>query len=270
MRKLLVTAVLTALAIPATAFGADHAVSMQGNRFTPSTLKIFTGDRVVWTNMDPTSHTVTSASFPSSGMLGAGGTHEVTFGSPRTTPHTYYCKVHPSMRGSVSVANVHLSGPSRTLVAGAAANFSGLARPGSAVTVHSADGSITVPADVRADGSFTARVPMARPGAYYASASGGLESARVKVSVRPRLALNSRRSGSRLVLSVAATPAQAGAPVVVQRRAGSRWVKIAGGRLNASSKATFRVARKTMKIRARTTRGVRGYTAATSRILGVR
>ena len=271
MRKLLVAALLTALAVPAPALAIDRHVSMKGNRLSERSLRVLPGDRVVWTNnelVSTTKHNVTSSQFPSSDDLLKGQFYEWTFAAPGT--FSYVCTHHrATMTGRVIVAPVHLAGPAATLNHGASARFTGLAQPGASVTIHSADGTVVAPATAGFDGGFTASVPMVRPGTYYAS-SGAAESARVKVAVRPRLALKSRRSGSRLVLSVAATPAQAGAPVVVQRRAGSRWVKIAGGRLNASSKATFRVARKTMKIRARTTRGVRGYTAATSRILGVR
>ena len=271
MRKLVVAALLTALAVPAPTLAADRQVSMKGNRFVPATLEVLPSEKVTWTNNEisaTTKHNVTSTDFPSSGDLLKGQFYEWTFAAPGR--YAYVCTHHrATMRGVVVVADLHLNGPSLTLNHGATARFSGLARENADVTLHAADGTQVAAGRSGSDGRFTLGLRMARPGSYYGR-SGGAQSRAVKVSVRPKLALSSRRSGSRLLLTVAATPSQKGAPVVVQRLQRSRWVKIAGGRLNASSKATFRVARRAMKIRARTTRGVGGYTAASSRTLRVR
>ena len=271
MRKLVVAALLTALAVPAPALAVDRQVSMKGNRLDPVTRTALPGEKVVWTNNElvgTTRHNVNSTQFPSSGDLLRGQSYEWTFATPGS--YAYVCTHHrATMRGTVVVADLHLKGPALTLNHGATARFTGLARENTDVSLHAADGTQVASGRSGADGAFALSVPMVRPGTYYAAA-GAATSRSVKVSVRPRLALNARRSGSRLVLAVAASPAQAGAPVVIQRRSGSRWLKIAGGRLNASSKATFRVARKAMTIRARTTRGVGGYTAATSRAIRVR
>lgn len=271
MRKLVVAALLTALAIPAPALAVDRNVSMQGNRFIPSALQALRGDTVIWTNnefLTTKPHNVTSQQFQSSGDLERGQQYAFRFDAPGS--YSYVCTNHrTTMIGRITVADLHLSGPAATLNHGAAARFSGLAQPGAAVTIHAANGTQVAAASAGSDGRFSAVVPLVRPGSYHARA-GSAQSSAVRVAVRPRLALNARRSGSRLVLTIAATPSQGGAPVVVQRRSGSRWVKIAGGRLNGSSKATFRVARKAMKIRARTTRGVGGYSPATSRVVGVR
>ena len=271
MRKLVVIALLTALAVPAPALAVDRNVSMQGNRFNPSALQALTGDTVIWTNNEFLStkpHNVTSQQFQSSGELDVGQQYSVIFNAPGS--YSYVCTNHrTTMIGRVTVAAIHLAGPAATLNHGGAARFSGLAQPGAAVTIHAANGTQVAAASAGPDGSFSAVVPLVRPDSYRARA-GSAQSSAVRVAVRPRLTLTSRRSGTRLALTVAATPSQSGAPVVVQRRAGSRWVKIAGGRLNGSSKATFRVARMAMKIRARTTRGVGGYSPATSRVLGVR
>ena len=246
MRKLLIVVVLSALAVPGPALAVDRHVSMKSNRLSDYALKALPGDNVVWTNneiVSTTRHNVTSTLFPSSGDLLKGQSHATTFGGAGSYP--YVCTYHrATMSGRVVVADIHLSGPTTILNHGASAQFRGLAAPGSGVTIHSDDGTVVATATAGGDGTFSATVPMARPGSYHAAA-GGARTSSVAVKVRPRLALNSRRSGS-------------------------RWVKIAGGRLNTSSKATFRVARKAMSIRARTTRGVSGYAVTTSRVLAVR
>lgn len=65
-------------------------------------MTINAGDRVVWTNQDPTDHTVTAddGSFGSPG-LPSGGTFAHKFTQAGT--YAYHCSIHPSMNGVVTV-----------------------------------------------------------------------------------------------------------------------------------------------------------------------
>ena len=72
--------------------------------YSPSTITVVVGvnNTVVWTNQDNMEHTVTAIdkSFDS-GLMQPGQTFTWTFTSPGT--YTYYCTIHPWMRGTVIV-----------------------------------------------------------------------------------------------------------------------------------------------------------------------
>lgn len=77
-------------------------VSIENNAFIPATVNISTGDTVRWTNLDPTTHTVTGVgtSFGSE-ALNQGDSYEFLFTNAGT--YDYYCSIHPSMKGTVIV-----------------------------------------------------------------------------------------------------------------------------------------------------------------------
>jgi plastocyanin len=268
LRRLALVAALACLVSPAAAAAADRSVAIRFNRFQPFDLITLTGDRVVWTNGDPTAHNVTASGFPSSGDLGQGASHEATFGGAGR--FSYRCTLHGGMSGVVSVYELYLAGPGVPIRHGRTATLSGLAPPSSSVMIHSsADGSVVATVSASASGAFAATIPGA-PGRYFAMA-GERTSAAVGVAVRPRVSLRYRRSGGRIVFTVGTRPSQAGAPVAVERRRGGGWARVARGRLNAGSQATFRVAvTPGARIRARLVRGVGGYSPATSGTIRVR
>ena len=70
--------------------------------FAPVNLSVRTGDTVTWTNMDDVSHTVTAdnAAFDS-GALGHSASFQLTAGPPGT--YTYFCQIHPFMKGTLTV-----------------------------------------------------------------------------------------------------------------------------------------------------------------------
>ncbi|MBI4334412.1 MAG: cupredoxin domain-containing protein [Chloroflexi bacterium] len=84
------------LAIP------DARVDISGYQFNPKTITITPGTTVVWTNLDPASHTVTSrdGSFDS-GMMRTGQTFRRTF--TQVGYFDYYCDPHPAMMGTIIV-----------------------------------------------------------------------------------------------------------------------------------------------------------------------
>jgi len=117
-------AVLAALTFPllvlATVFVAQAAgtaapmhtaaVTIQNMAFTPSTLTVASGTKVVWTNKDSIDHTVTSdnGAWSGSRSLATGQTFSVTFGKPGT--YAYHCSIHPNMTATVVVSTRSGSG----------------------------------------------------------------------------------------------------------------------------------------------------------------
>ncbi|MCR4327075.1 MAG: plastocyanin/azurin family copper-binding protein [Nanoarchaeota archaeon] len=80
-----------------------HNIIVSGFEFTQSEILIKVGDTVIWTNMDFSSHTVTSDSGEEldSEYLGKGGTYSHTF--TKVGEYSYYCVPHPYMKGKVIV-----------------------------------------------------------------------------------------------------------------------------------------------------------------------
>ena len=63
------------------------------------------GDEITWTNVDGTSHTVTSnddSGVLDSGNVSGGGTFSATF--DEAGEFTYFCEIHPQMEGTVTVS----------------------------------------------------------------------------------------------------------------------------------------------------------------------
>jgi plastocyanin len=99
------------------AFGAPHSadgdsldpdlagetkISIDNFTFTPETLEIRAGTRVVWVNGDDVPHTVRSAGdLFRSEALDTDDEFERMFSEPGT--YDYYCGIHPHMTGSVVV-----------------------------------------------------------------------------------------------------------------------------------------------------------------------
>jgi plastocyanin len=82
----------------------SSAVSIMNYAFSPSSFTVHVGDKVTWTNMDDAPHTVTSSSGPTkldSPTLNKGDTWSYTFTT--AGDYSYYCAVHPNMKGSIKV-----------------------------------------------------------------------------------------------------------------------------------------------------------------------
>jgi plastocyanin len=76
-------------------------VTIQGFAFNPATVEVSPGDTVRWTNMDSATHIVKGKTFES-GSLARGETYEFAFTEPGV--YDYICSIHPSMKGTVTVA----------------------------------------------------------------------------------------------------------------------------------------------------------------------
>jgi len=92
---------------PATAPGASAAgIDISGFAFSKTALEVTKGTTVTWANKDGTGHTVSSGTPPTKdgrfdGQVAAGGTFSFTFNDAGT--FTYFCAIHNSMTGSISV-----------------------------------------------------------------------------------------------------------------------------------------------------------------------
>ena len=77
-------------------------VLIEGSAFIPATYDIPIGAIVIWYNNDSIDHTVTARdnSFDS-GRISPNETFEYTFEQPGEVE--YYCKIHPSMVGKISI-----------------------------------------------------------------------------------------------------------------------------------------------------------------------
>lgn len=81
---------------------APNAVAIRGIAFRPSTVDVAPGTEVTWRNGDATAHTVTATDGAfDSGTVDQGERFAFAFRTSGTV--TYFCKIHPDMRGSVRV-----------------------------------------------------------------------------------------------------------------------------------------------------------------------
>jgi plastocyanin len=79
------------------------SVAIRNFAFVPPNLSVASGTTVTWTNDDDVQHTVSADdghSFDSS-AFGPGGTFQFTAGAPGT--YTYFCRLHPFMKGTLTV-----------------------------------------------------------------------------------------------------------------------------------------------------------------------
>ena len=86
--------------------GAQASVGLKDSRFDPTEIEITAGDTVTFTNNDPYDHTITSATDSSiefdSGEISQDATFEQTFDTAGT--YAYFCQIHPTMRGTITVS----------------------------------------------------------------------------------------------------------------------------------------------------------------------
>jgi len=80
----------------------EAIVEMQDFAFSPATLEVQKNTMVIWRNKDPMPHSATSDSGTfDTGAFQSGEEANVVFKTPGT--YSYYCTVHPSMKGTIIV-----------------------------------------------------------------------------------------------------------------------------------------------------------------------
>jgi plastocyanin len=81
---------------------SGNDVAIADFAFAPANLSVPTGETVTWTNMDDVAHTVSADNDAfDSGAFGAGTTFQLTAGPPGA--YTYFCQIHPFMKGTLTV-----------------------------------------------------------------------------------------------------------------------------------------------------------------------
>jgi len=107
MRKSLALLMWAAICLGGVAGAADVAkdnqVEIRNFAFTPRTLTVPAGTKVVWVNEDDEPHRIASegGQFAASHALDTNDSYAVTFSKPGT--YAYYCSIHPKMVGTVIV-----------------------------------------------------------------------------------------------------------------------------------------------------------------------
>ena len=91
---------------PALIAVTDAEVTIRGFQYQPADIVLQRGGTVTFTNGDSTPHTVTprdTAQFEASGRLRRGESKTITFDVVGT--QEYFCDIHPSMGGRVTVVD---------------------------------------------------------------------------------------------------------------------------------------------------------------------
>jgi plastocyanin len=206
---------------------------------------VLAGDTVRWMNTSIRVHTVNaddgtwaSGRLPTEDMF----THRFdTVGVA-----TYYCTLHPFMRGEVDVHDVLLAVPTEPGAPGRAYVFHGRssAAAGTNVDIEADTGAGFQPAGhatVETDGTFTSEiVPMTT--ATYRAVVGDEASPAVQLLVLDRqVSASASGKGHRVSVSARVTPASHGAPVVLQLRLPQHfgWWPVARAKLDHASVARF-------------------------------
>jgi plastocyanin len=83
--------------------GQPVAVEIDGFRFQPADVEVDVGEEVVWTNGDDFAHTAmaTDESFDTGDLAPGATSAPVSFEEPGT--YSYFCGIHNSMTGTVTV-----------------------------------------------------------------------------------------------------------------------------------------------------------------------
>lgn len=93
---------------------ASNDISIQGMAFNPAAKTVQQGTTLKWTNNDNVAHTVTSGTPGNangtfnSGNIANGGSFSYTFNTVGT--FSYFCSIHPSMTGTITVTGSNGSG----------------------------------------------------------------------------------------------------------------------------------------------------------------
>jgi hypothetical protein len=210
--------------------------------FGPPQTTVLAGDTVTWTNQAVRKHTVDglTESFDSPELF-----LDDSFSHRFETPgaFSYYCRLHPFMRGEVDVYRVLIDPPQAAASSGRPYTLRGRSSlpAGSQVPILADDGSTAATASVDADGAFSATVTPSAAAAYHAPDGN---SVRLDVLDR-RVSASAARHGRRIAVSAEVTPAAPGTAVVLQLRLKERfgWWPVARAKLDSRSHVRFSIVR---------------------------
>jgi plastocyanin len=255
---LVLGAVLAALAGPAAAGAMDpmggmggespgEAASIEFASFAPPRLDVLVGDTVTWRNDSTRTHTVTSDDGTwASGRLVGNDLFSHRFDQAGAA--TYYCSLHPFMRGEVDVAQVLLDAPTEPGAPGRPYSLHGRAAlpSGASVAIEADAGAGFQPAGtatVDDTGHFQLDVVPTATASYRAVAGDAISQPQQLLVLDRTLAAKAAGHGRRVTVDASVAPASPGAVVVLQLRLRDRfgWWPVAHARLDRSSRARFRL-----------------------------
>ncbi len=96
-----IAAILSFAAITSAAAAETIKVTIKGFKFSPAAVTAHVGDTIEWTNNDPMAHTSTAKTGDWDLSLPAGKSGSVVL--KKAGAVDYFCKIHPSMTGKVTV-----------------------------------------------------------------------------------------------------------------------------------------------------------------------
>lgn len=211
--------------------------------FGPPQTTVLAGDTVTWTNQAVRKHTVDGLGerFDSPELFN-GDTFSHEFDTPGAI--SYYCRIHPFMRGEVDVFRVLLDTPTAPASTGRPYTLRGRAAlpAGSTVPILAGDGSTAATATVGDDGGFSVAVTPSGSSTYHAP-----EGNTIRLDVLDRkVSAAVARHGSRIAVDATVAPASAGATVVLQLKLKERfgWWPVAQAKLDAKSHVRFTLRRR--------------------------
>lgn len=91
------------LIVSSAAMAETVTVKIQDFSFMPNAISINKGDSITWTNQDSAVHSTTQDATLWSSDLSQGASFNFVFNDAGT--YTYFCRFHPAMRGTVTVAD---------------------------------------------------------------------------------------------------------------------------------------------------------------------
>jgi plastocyanin len=259
MRRLALVfgATLAALAGPAVSTaqeehahgGADDqaaaTVPILFGAFGTPRVDVLAGDTVRWMNTSIRVHTVTADDGSwASGRLP--GEDMFTHRFDAVGVATYYCMLHPFMRGEVDVHDVLLAVPSEPGAPGRSYVLHGRssAPSGTDVSIEADAGAGFQPAGhttVDDDGTFASQVEPTTTASYRAVVGDEASPAVQLLVLDRKVAATASGKGQGVTVSARVSPASKGAPVVLQLRLPQHfgWWPVARAKLNADSTARF-------------------------------
>lgn len=87
--------------------GEEVTINLKNFSFDPAAKTIKVGTKVTWVNNDTVAHTITSdtGSLLNSSPIAPGRSFSFVFTSPASDVN-YHCKIHPTMKGSITVVEL--------------------------------------------------------------------------------------------------------------------------------------------------------------------
>ena len=100
-KLLIASSLAAACALPGWCAAATHTVTIEGMKFSPATVTVKKGDKVVWQNKDMVPHTATAKGRFDSGSIAQGKSW--SHAMSKAGRYDYICNFHPGMKATVVV-----------------------------------------------------------------------------------------------------------------------------------------------------------------------